>query len=94
MGLIIPEIVVYKDINFGGDNWRTNLGWGYVGDYWNDSISSIIVCSGTWRFFEHAGFGGVFKDLTPGYYNWVEDVGIVNDTISSFEIISFFPNGF
>ena len=52
--LIFPEIVVFQDINFGGAEWRTNLGYSYVGDDWNDKISSVIVISGTWQFFEHA----------------------------------------
>ena len=94
--LIFPEVVVYKDANFGGDNWRTNLGWGYVGDYWNDSISSMIVISGTWEFFEHANFQGASTILGPGYYSWVEanpGPNMVNDTISSFRILSFDPQG-
>jgi hypothetical protein len=90
----LPEVVVYWDINFGGENWRTNLGWGYVGDHWNDQISSIVIVSGTWQFYEHAGFGGAAsKPLGPGYYRWVEDpsVNIANDSISSFKIISRYP---
>ncbi|HEY7078920.1 MAG TPA: peptidase inhibitor family I36 protein [Nitrososphaeraceae archaeon] len=47
MTLIFPEIVVFEHKNFGGAEWRTNLGWSYAGDFWNDKISSVIVISGT-----------------------------------------------
>jgi hypothetical protein len=88
-GVHMPEVVVCEHIDFGGAEWRTNLGWSYVGDFWNDKISSIIVVSGTWRFYEHANLGGQFWDLGPGYYHWVEEVGIPNDIISSFQPIGF-----
>src|SRR5258707_1088749 len=68
---LVPEVVVYWDINFGGESWRTNLNYSYVGDHWNDQISSIIVVSGTWQFWRDAGFSGVGDSpwiLTPGYY--------------------------
>jgi beta/gamma crystallin len=92
----LPEIVVYSDANFGGASFRTNLDYTYVGDDWNDSISSLIVVSGTWQLHEHADFGGAKSNLlTPGYYAWVEDpaVNIANDSISSFQVISFEPDG-
>jgi Beta/Gamma crystallin len=84
---IAPEVVLYKDANFGGDSWRTNLGYSYVGDSWNDTISSMIVVSGTWQFWRDGNYQGVGDQpwiLGPGYYSWVENVGIPNDTISSF----------
>ena len=92
----LPEVVVFSDINFGGGEWRTNLDVSYVGDGWNDSISSIIVVSGTWQFFENSNFEGARSNLiTPGYYPWVEDpaVNIANDSISSFVVVSFNPDG-
>ena len=84
--MALPEVVVYWDANWGGDSFRTNLDINYVGDEWNDQISSIVVVSGTWQFFENANFGG-------GYYSFVEnsDVNIANDSISSFKIVSFDP---
>jgi Beta/Gamma crystallin len=84
---VAPEVVLYQDINFGGGEWRTNLGYSYVGDSWNDTISSIIVVAGTWQFWRDRDFQGVGDQpwiLGPGYYSWVEAVGIPNDTISSF----------
>jgi hypothetical protein len=101
---ILPEIVVYKDINFGGDSWRFNMppgwGWSYVGDDWNDSISSVVVVSGTWQFFNNAGFdyGDDVVTIYPGYYSFVEHfafggAGMRNDTISSILCLSDSPQG-
>ena len=87
-GVHMPEVVVYVDKDFGGAEWRTNLSYSYVGDWWNDKISAIIVVSGTWRFWEHKDFQGRHWDLGPGYYPWVEAAGIPNDVISSFQAIS------
>ena len=87
-GAHMPEVVLYEHRNFGGAEWRTNLGWGYVGDFWNDKVSAIIVVSGVWRFYEHRDFGGRSWDLGPGYYDWVVAAGIPNDIISSFKAIA------
>jgi Beta/Gamma crystallin len=99
MSTNLPEIVVFKDANFGGDSWRTNLDYSWVGSDWNDSISSLIVVSGTWRLYENIDYnrdGGAQSNLlTPGYYPWVEDpaVNMANDSVSSFQVISFDPDG-
>jgi Beta/Gamma crystallin len=90
----VPEVVVFQDIAFGGDEWRTNLNYTYVGSSWNDEISSIIVVSGTWQFYSDADYGGSFsRAIGPGYYPFVEDefVNIPNDSISSFQVVSFEP---
>jgi hypothetical protein len=92
--MALPEIVVYFDANWGGAEWRTNLDYLYVGDDWNDQISSIVVVSGTWQLFEHANFGGAASNLLgPGYYSFVEnpDVNMANDSISSFKAVSARP---
>jgi hypothetical protein len=64
---VLPEVVVYEHIDFGGAEWRTNLNYSWVGSWWNDRISSIIVVTGTWRFYEHKDFQGRHWDLGPGY---------------------------
>lgn len=85
----LPEIEVFEHINFGGASWRTNLNYLYVGGWWNDRISSIIVVRGTWRFYQHRDYQGAYWDLTgPNYYPWVEDANIPNDIISSFKCIA------
>jgi Beta/Gamma crystallin len=87
--LRLPEVVIYEHIDFGGAEARTNLQWYFVGDWWNDKISSIIVVSGVWRFHEDWHYEGRYWDLGEGYYRWVEDAGIPNDVISSFQVISY-----
>jgi hypothetical protein len=98
--MTLPEVVVYSDSNFGGDEWRTNLDWTFVGSDWNDEISSIIVVSGTWVFYSGANYTidysvgwPVSAPLTPGYYPWVEaePVIISNDSISSFKCTDWNP---
>ena len=87
----LPEVVVYEDIQYGGAEKRTNLIWPNVGSFWNDKISSIIVVSGTWEFFEDVNYQGRSWTLTPGYYKWVVDFGIPNDIISSYRVNSWSP---
>ena len=90
----VPEVVLYSDGSFGGDEWRTNLNYSWVGSDWNDSISSIIVVSGTWQFYGDANFSGTYsRPIGPGYYPFVQDdfVNLWNDSISSFQCVSFDP---
>lgn len=88
-----PEVVLYEDDGFKGDEWRTNLNYSYVGSGWNDRISSIIVIAGVWEFYEHRDFGGQVCRLGPGYYGSVEATcganGVHNDTISSFKCVAW-----
>ena len=85
----LPEVVVFEHRNWQGASFRTNLNVPWVGDWWNDRISGIIVVSGTWRFYEHIDYGGLPWDLKQGYYEYIADFGIPNDTISSFQCISW-----
>jgi hypothetical protein len=85
----LPEIVIYEHIDFGGAKERTNLAWSWVGGYWNDKISSIVVVNGVWEFYEHINYGGKKWTLGEGYYRWVVAAGIPNDVISSFKPISW-----
>ncbi|GMO12951.1 MULTISPECIES: beta/gamma crystallin-related protein [unclassified Bradyrhizobium] len=80
----LPEIVIYEHANWGGASAQTSLNWNYVGDWWNDKISSIVVLGGHWRLFEHTNFGGQSWDFAPGQY-----AQIPNDIVSSFKLISF-----
>jgi hypothetical protein len=98
---ILPAVIVFKDagLPFGQGSSLINLppgwGYGYVGDDWNDTISSVIVLSGTWQFFENAGFVGASTTVGPGWYQYVEDpqFNMQNDTISSLRCISDQPQG-
>jgi Beta/Gamma crystallin len=103
---ILPEVEVFTDANFSGGSWRFNMppnwGWEYVGDDWNDTISSVVIISGRWQFFENANFNNVDGRTEgasvihgPGYYAFVEDpqFNMQNDTISSILCVSDQPEG-
>ena len=62
----LPELVLYDHIGFKGSYARTNLSFHYVGDYWNDRMSCVIVVSGVWRFFRDDYYKGPHWDLEIG----------------------------
>jgi uncharacterized protein YkwD len=78
------SVEIFVDSNFsGGASGSIDSDYSYIGDFWNDKISSIKVYSGTWEFFEHANFQGRSFQLTPGEYPSFNNES--NDTISSFK---------
>ncbi|HST36638.1 MAG TPA: beta/gamma crystallin-related protein [Allosphingosinicella sp.] len=89
----IPEIVLFGDRNFRGFQFRSNLSYPRIS--FSDTISSFIVIDGLWEFFKHEEYQGKLgtgtKQFGVGYYPWVEDVGIPNDTISGFRCVGFAP---
>lgn len=49
-----------------------------------DAVSSVVVLSGTWKFFRDVNFQAPFGgSLGPGEYDFVGNFGITNDAISS-----------
>jgi len=84
----LPELVIYDHIGFGGDYARTNLSFHYIGDFWNDRISSLIVVSGTWRFYRDEYYKGDYWDLGPGYYESFFTEKGPDDVVSSFQAIA------
>jgi hypothetical protein len=80
------EVIVYDLINFGGERLDTTYDQPSIGDL-NGKISSIMVMSGTWRFYEYPNYGGRYWDLGPGGYSSVVSVGIPDNLISSFRQI-------
>ncbi len=78
-------VTLYNDVNFGGDAFGSDT---EISDMnftaYNDLASSIVITEGTWAFYEHTNYYGASAVLGPGTYSWVENVGIANDTISSF----------
>lgn len=80
----LPELVVYDHVCFKGAYARTNLSFHYLGDFWNDRISSLIVVNGVWRFFRDEYYKGDHWDLGPGFYeSFFTDKG-PDDVVSSF----------
>ncbi|MDM9586277.1 MULTISPECIES: beta/gamma crystallin-related protein [unclassified Nostoc] len=62
-------IEFFEDVNFG----KTTSGLvttdlSYVGDFWNDKISSVKVYSGRWEFWTDANYSGRVLTLDPGEY--------------------------
>ena len=64
----LPEVIIYDHVCFKGAYARTNLSFHYLGDFWNDRISSLIVVSGVWRFYRDEYYKGDHWDLGPGFY--------------------------
>ena len=84
----LPELVVYDHAGFKGAYARTNLSFHYLGDYWNDRISSLVIVSGVWRFYRDEYYGGDHWDLSPGFYEcFFTDAG-PDDVVSSFQAIA------
>ena len=84
----MPEVVVYDHAGFRGAYARTNLSFLYVGDFWNDRISSLIIVSGVWRFYRDEYYKGDHWDLGPGFYECFFKEKGPDDVISSFKAIA------
>lgn len=87
----IPQIVVFDNENFLGDH--THI-FGNMKDLgkWGNSISSMIILSGTWEFFDDEDFKGTkMGALGPGMYADVAAKGLKNNSISSIRLVS--PTG-
>ena len=84
----MAEIWLYEGINYSGNyevltSSDSDL-FELIGNDVNDEISSFIVYSGEWTFYDDPGYTGVADGpFGPGHYPWVEDWGIVNDSVSS-----------
>src|SRR5918993_1230170 len=92
---ISPEVIIYEHANFGGEQQSIKESVPNVWS-WNDKISSVIVKSGTWQFFEHENYGSPSsKQVGPGNYDYVEipEFNIRNDNITAIKVISSSPQG-
>jgi hypothetical protein len=87
----IPQIVAFDNEDFLGDH--THI-FGNMKDLgkWGNSISSMIILSGTWEFFDDEDFKGTnMGTLGPGMYADVAAKGLKNNSISSIRLAS--PTG-
>ena len=74
-------------MGFRGAYARTNLSFLFLGDFWNDRISSLIIVSGIWRFYRDDYYKGDHWDLGPGFYEcFFKDRGR-DDVVSSMKAI-------
>ena len=83
----LPEVIIFDHVGFQGASARTNLSFLYLGKFWNDRISSVIVVNGVWRFYRDAHYGGDYWDLGPGYYECFFTSKGPDDVVSSFQAI-------
>ena len=84
----LPEVIIYDHTGFRGAYARTNLSFHYLGEFWNDRISSLIVVNGVWRFYRDEYYKGDHWDLGPGFYEcFFTDAG-PDDVVSSFQAIA------
>ena len=90
-----PEVIIFEHANFEGDQQRVKESVPNVHS-WNDKISSVIVKSGTWQFFEHENYGSPSSKIVgPGFYEYVEtpEFNIRNDNITAIKALSASPQG-
>ena len=78
------QLAAYSDPDFGGEILRSTHELQRLRGIWNDQISSIVIASGTWEFFEHDVFGGQVLRLKPGLYARLDRW---DDRISSFRCV-------
>lgn len=81
-------VELYDDINFDKPMVYTDFDYSYVGDTLNDRVSSIRINEGTWNFYTDANFEGNVVTLKPGSYPFVPNVGLPNDSLSSFKKVA------
>ena len=78
--------VAFWDWHLEGERVRLAPYVPYVGDHWNDQISSIRIYQGIWRFYIDANFEGGMMELGPGTYSWSSG-DMWNDSISSMRCV-------
>ncbi len=79
----MPQIIAFENEDFLGDHFHI---FGTMKDLgkWGNSISSLVILSGTWEFFDDEDFTGTrMGTLGPGTYANVADKGLKNNSISS-----------
>jgi hypothetical protein len=84
----IPQMVAFDNENFLGDHTHVFGNMKELGK-WDNSISSMVILSGTWEFFDEEDFKGTkMATLGPGVYPKVTAKGIKDNSISSIRLVS------
>lgn len=84
----MPQIVAFDNEGLLGDHIHI---FGNVVDLgkWGNSISSLVILSGRWEFFDDENFQGTkMGELGPGTYLHVKDKGLKDNSISSIRLTS------
>jgi len=93
---ILGHVVLFKGTSFLGThkhvfNAEENLN-ADDDDNFNDSVSSLVVLEGNWKFYRDAGFNDDYPIiLGPGLYSSVEEFHIRNDDLSSLQVVDEEP---
>ncbi|MBL4781968.1 MAG: Vps62-related protein [Porticoccaceae bacterium] len=85
-----PIILLFKNDRFGGDYkiYGADVPNLKSSDF-NDTASSAIVISGTWKLYIKKDYGGDYsKTLKPGSYSSPSQLAILNDVVSSLKLIT------
>jgi Beta/Gamma crystallin len=83
-----PQIVAFDNENFLGDHTHILGDMKDLGK-WGNSISSMVIVSGTWEFFDDEDFKEMkMGPFGPGLYPKVADKGIKDNSISSIRLVS------
>jgi Cysteine-rich secretory protein family/Beta/Gamma crystallin/LysM domain len=62
-------VELFTDCDFSGSTTGSvEHDYSSIGDFWDDTISSLKIQSGTWEFFENANYQGKSLRLQPGSY--------------------------
>lgn len=82
----LPQIVAYDNEGLLGDHIHI---FGNTPDLgkWNNSISSMVIVSGHWEFFDEEDFKGTKHELGPGVYLKVQERGMKDNSISSIRLV-------
>jgi hypothetical protein len=83
----MPQIVAFDNDGLLGDHIHI---FGDTPDLgkWGNSISSMVIVSGHWEFFDEENFKGTrITELGPGVYLHVKEHGIKDNSISSIRLV-------
>ena len=85
-----PQIVAFDNEGLLGDHIHI---FGNTPDLgkWGNSISSMVILSGRWEFFDEEKFQGTKTELGPGSYLHVKDHGLKDNSISSMRLVGSPP---
>jgi hypothetical protein len=83
----MPQIVAFDNDGLLGDHIHL---FGNTPDLgkWGNSISSMVILSGRWEFFDEENFQGTKVELGPGTYLNVKDHGLKDNSVSSVRVAS------
>lgn len=85
------SVTLFKNDNFQGESWVVTGNSAWIGNAWNDSVSSLIVnyTAGA-SFFKDCNYAGAVVSLPPGDYTLtqLQARGVLNDDISSVKVSS------